>query len=122
MSISQENFRKIFDFFLETYAKWFYLKEKWTEWWENTPFSSVIAFILQNTNETLQSLKKLTWEEINFISEWIIYNMNEQTKEWKELNKKNQAKKDIKDGKYDNTLGKLRKNREKIMAKFNNKK
>lgn len=121
--ITPEQHSKIHDFFIKNYCKWFYEIKKESEVKksiENTPFSSVIAWILTNTNETMQSLLKLTWEQITYISEWLVYNSNEQTPEWKEENRTKQNKKDIKSWIHDETLEWLREQREKVIAKFIN--
>jgi len=124
--IKPDKFKNIFDFILWTYCRWFYnQKETKTKKAKNlsweAPFSSLLAFIFQNSNETLESIKKCTWEEIQYLSEWIIYNLNEQTPKWKAENAKNQVKKELASGMYDDTLEKLKANRAKVMAKFSKK-
>lgn len=121
--ITPKQHLKIHDFFIKNYCKWFYeikKKSEVTESIEKIPFSSIIASILTNTNETMESLLKLTWEQITYISEWLVYNANEQTTEWKEENKTKQNKKDIKNWVHDETLEWLREQREKVIAKFIN--
>lgn len=127
-TISPEIYNKVHSFIIKNYCTSFYtikekLKKKDDIEIETAPFSSVIAFIIKHSNETMESLLKLTWEQIEYLSDWIIYNLNDLTKEWKEENELNQYKKDKKAGKFDDTLTKLRKQRDKVNAKFiNNKK
>ena len=123
LNITFEIHCKIHDFFLKNYCTWFYEKKeksKVVESIEKTPFSSIIASILTNTNETMESLLKLTWEQITYISEWLVYNTNNQTPEWKEENRTKLNKKDIKDWIHDDTLEWLREQRGEIMSKLFN--
>lgn len=56
-----------------------------------SPKSSFVCYILQNSNETLESLKRMTWEMIINIQEGIIWNLREQTKEGQKENRKQAA-------------------------------
>ncbi len=121
--ITPEQFSIIYKFFLKNYCTWFYeisekKDKKDVKPIENIPFSSVIASIIANTNETMESLLKLTWEQITYLSQGLVYNVNEQSKEWKQENIRNKGKKELKDGVHDDVLKILREQREKVNAKF----
>lgn len=127
--ITPEQFSIIYKFFLNHFCTGFYEIPKETDKKvkkpiEKIPFSAVVASIIKNSNETMESLLKLTWEQIMYMSEGMVYNINEQTPEWQAENKRNIGKKEIKDGVHDDILAKLRKQRAKVNAKFinNNKK
>jgi len=57
------------------------------------PFSSLVCFLTQNTSETLEDLLGYTWEQIQFLIEGAIYNLNEKTKEGQRMNKRNTLRK-----------------------------
>ena len=81
--------KKLFDVYLDTACRWFYDK-KW-KWWKWVPFESFISFIAKEMRlDVITMLKTYTPEAFNYITDWIIYNLNEQTKEGQNRNKINQ--------------------------------
>jgi len=88
--IPTEALTKILNPILETFAKGYFQKiddEKQRSVDYLPPDSQFICFILEHTNETLESLKRMTWESIKALNEGIVWNLREQTKEGKKQNK-----------------------------------
>lgn len=86
---------KIVNFVLETYARgYFQVSDKPKDdgnddgEQEETPPSSLIASILERSNETLETLLDMTWEQIEFLIEGFVWNTNEQTDEGKKRNRR----------------------------------
>jgi hypothetical protein len=77
----------IFNQLKETYFKWLFKKdEKWNS--DNTPIISLITFIAKDSAiSTLDILYKMTYEELELVCEWVIWNLNEQTKQWQQKNR-----------------------------------
>ncbi|MES2395075.1 MAG: hypothetical protein V4549_03690 [Bacteroidota bacterium] len=74
---------------LKTYAKgYFKVTDVETIIHDKTPSSSLICFLLEYTNETLESLLDMTWERINYLTDGITWNKNEETKVGKERNRR----------------------------------
>jgi len=127
--------RKILDlsnFILSTYCKGYFEKVKESEdatmegkksqkIVTNAPFSSTICVLLEKTNETLETLLDMTWEQITYIISGIVWNMNESTPKGKARNKAGLAmgehKKEISDEEAREAAQKLW---EKMEAKKNN--
>jgi len=127
--IKSDYFSKIYIFFLKNYCSGFYDltstvedSREVDEEIEGRPFNSTIASIITASNETMESLLNLTWDQISYMFEGFVYNQNEQTDEGKKENLKNKTKEELKKGKYDETLENLRKQREKVNAKYISKK
>lgn len=123
--IKIENFKKILNFIIKSYCKNYYKKpgkkinkKNQTE----VPVYSMISFIIEHSNETIESLLNQTWEAIEYIFDWIERNINEQSKDWKLRNKQKILKKELKEWKYDKSLERIKSNREKILNHFKNKK
>jgi len=74
---------KIISFLQKTFAKGFFSQDS-TE--AETPPESVIAFICQHSSETLASLSNLTWSQIEFLFDGIVWNLNSQTKDGRRAN------------------------------------
>ncbi len=53
---------------------------------QKEPEASFIMFLLENSNETIESLLRLTWRQVEFMKEGIIWNLNSQTKKGQERN------------------------------------
>lgn len=53
---------------------------------QKEPESSFIMFLLENSNETIESLLRLTWRQVEFMKDGIIWNLNSQTKKGQERN------------------------------------
>lgn len=101
--LSIEEINSIIDFLLRTYGKGFFIKVKKQENEEKesmkkSPTSSMICIILEKTNETVESLMEMTWEQIEYLVQGITWNMNEQTKEGKRKNEMALRMKDLKEG------------------------
>lgn len=88
------DFNKFFEVLQNYYFKWYFSKEKQT--WETYPFEAYIMFLSEKFNiDPNTLLKTYTPEQINFYLEWIIYNINNETKEWQRRNKIKQAMKEL---------------------------
>lgn len=91
--LSKEEYKNIFDetkdeilkIILNTYGKGFFNQGK-VKKGEQKPFYAMIGFLMEYTNETLDSLLNLTWEQISFLLDGAIYMLNEKTKEGRERN------------------------------------
>lgn len=65
-------------------------EEKWSNWW----FNSYITLLSEKLNiDPIYILNKYTLRQLNYLTEWIIYNINEQTEKWKKENRMNSTKK-----------------------------
>lgn len=87
--LNEDQVTRIMNFTLDTYGRKYFstsekidIKKK-----AKSPSSSFITFILKETNETLDSLLNLTWEQIEFLQEGVVWNLNEQSKEGRQRNK-----------------------------------
>lgn len=82
----------ISNFIFDTYAKGFFEKSKKKhveiDSFKNVkpPFSSLICLLLEKTNEPLESLLDMTWEQINYLLDGIIWNTNAQTESGRKKN------------------------------------
>lgn len=94
--ISTRRIREILEFIMNTYAKGFFGKTKKASG-KSSPISSSICSILQNSNETLSSLLEMTWEQISFLVEGMVWNSNELTKKGKAKNKFKMAQEEFKE-------------------------
>lgn len=85
--------KKLFEIYLDTACRWFY--DKKTKWnWESMPFEAFIVFIAKELwVDVLDMINKYTPEAFNFLMAWIVYNLNNQTKEGQKKNKLNMIKK-----------------------------
>ena len=85
---------EIVDWLTRTYAKGFFArrtdKKKAVEKDApaKAPESSLVCFLLKETDETLESLLSLTWEQIEFLLEGAMWNQNAQTKEGQKRNER----------------------------------
>jgi len=85
--LKTNHINKILDFILKTYFQNFYKKSEKNDV-QKSPTSSFIAFILQYTNETVESLMNMTWQSIEYIMEGIVWNLKEQTPQGKAENRR----------------------------------
>lgn len=61
-------------------------KEKWT----HRPFKSVVALISQKLHITpIDFIENYTVRQMNYLVEWIIYNINDETEDWRKINERN---------------------------------
>jgi len=73
-------------------------KEDKSDWSSIQPFESVLCFLCKEINiNPLEFVEKYTIEQMNYLLDWIIYNINEQTEEWQEKNQRRQFNKENKD-------------------------
>lgn len=88
--LPQEALTKILQPILDTFAKGYFrgLDQKPAKMPDVLPpDSSMIAFLLEHTNETMETLKGLTWEMILALQEGIIWNIRDQSEEGRRNNK-----------------------------------
>lgn len=77
---------KFMDVLFDTAFKDFFSKKKGN--WESIPYEAYIMFLSEKFSIDPDTLiKRYTPEQINYYTEGIIYNLNEQTKEWQKKNK-----------------------------------
>ena len=81
---------EVMDFVLDTYAKGFFTKtdQPSEKSFKNikSPTSSAFCVIFEKTGESLDSLLKMTWEQIEFLMEGVSWNLNSMTKEGQKKN------------------------------------
>lgn len=94
---------KIMEYIFRTYAKGFFAKQdkKQNEKKSkgvtiNPPSSSTICLILEKTNESMDSLLQRTWEQVEYLIEGIVWNLNAQTKKGQQKNESNARIKQMK--------------------------
>jgi hypothetical protein len=99
------NFDKIWEYLNNTFLKWLNkveennikvsdLKEWWVNWW----FNSYIILLSEKLNlDPIKILNNYTLNQLNYFTEWIIYNINEQSEKWKQKNRMNNTKKQRED-------------------------
>lgn len=96
--ISTFEINSIMEFLFKTYAKGFFEKEKsGSKGRKKSPDSSLICTILEKTNETVESLLNMTWDQIKFLSEGITWNLNAQSKKGQQANERNLRLKELKE-------------------------
>lgn len=80
---------KFFKFYIDYACKWFFWVKQNTSNSESiATFSSFLCFLSEKIHlHPLWILKEYTPEQLEEISEGIIFNLNEQTKEWRTKNK-----------------------------------
>lgn len=105
---------------MRTYGDGFFAKKGEKVKKSKSPSSAFIASILSNTNETLESVLNMKWSQIDYLTEGIVWNINEQNgKKGKMKNEQYLRIKESKKGKADNKEKKSLKALDKIM-KFKN--
>lgn len=81
------------DVYMNKAMKWFYSRKSNEE---TMPFEAYIALLSKELNiDPIRLLKSYTPEAINFLTEWILRNINSQTKEWQKINKIKSMKKEV---------------------------
>ncbi len=84
---------KMMDVLFDTAFKWFFSKKKWGK---STSYESYIMFLSEKLSiDPNKLVKEYTPEQLNFYTDWVIYNLNEQTKEWQKRNKFNSKMKEM---------------------------
>jgi hypothetical protein len=97
--LSTFEINSIMEFLFKTYAKGFFEKEKSSssKRGKKSPDSSLICTILEKTNETVESLLDMTWDQIKFLSEGITWNLNAQSKKGEQANQRHLRMKELKE-------------------------
>ena len=110
--------QKIIDVLMSTMFREYFWKGNSTS---SYPFEAYIMSISEKFSiDPVSVMKQYTPEQIKYLVDWIIYNNNEQSKEWKKRNKINSSMRQIKD---DNTVDDdLKEIREMEANKFKTKK
>lgn len=116
--ISTFEIDSIMEFLFKTYAKGFFKKEKANSTnRKRSPESALICMILEKTNETVESLLNMTWEQIMYLSEGITWNINAESKKGQELNQRSMRMKELdehySEGEMDEALEALKKRMDK---------
>ncbi len=76
----------IFEQIKNIYFKWLFKDTKWKS--DNSPIISLITFIAKESwISTLDILYKMTYEELELVTEWVIWNLNEQSDKGKKKNR-----------------------------------
>ncbi len=95
--LGEKQIDSIVDFVLKTYAKDYFEKAKLPK--DQTPRKekldtsyATICLILEKTSETMESLLNMTWEQIQYILDGTLWNMNAQTKEGQKRNKQKERR------------------------------
>lgn len=104
--LTEKSADKIMEFIMRTYAKGYfrYLKKDDSEKespkrkMKYVPDGAFIAFILEHTNETFETLLDMTYEAIQEINDGILWNLRSQSKEGQRENDKIARMHDIREG------------------------
>jgi len=98
-----KNFDIIWKQLNNTFLKWLDNTKKEKIWWtsikqDNWWFNAYIVLLSEKLNiDPMKILTKYTLNQLNYFTEWIIYNINEQTEQWKAKNRMNNIKKQRED-------------------------
>lgn len=115
---------RIFRFLMDTYGKGFFepidpkSKQNPIVPKEKSPSSASICLILEKTSETMESILNMTWQQIDYISEGVAWNLNEQTKEGQKRNIARMRQKELADGAADDEEEQLKELEKRINKKF----
>lgn len=94
--LKSKNANAIITYLLSTHGKGYFKEmnsEKKEEIQEQTaPDSSLFVMIFEHSNETMESLLDLTWEQIEYIIDGITWNMRGKTKEGQSENRRQWAR------------------------------
>lgn len=89
--------------------------EKKEEKEKGDPFYSLIGFLLEYTNETMESLMELTYEQITYMLKGIVWNQNSKTDKGKRDNQRNKLQEEVSEGEdIDTAKNRARKLKEKL--------
>jgi hypothetical protein len=115
--LMQIDITKFMDVLFDTAFRWFFNKKKsWEDW---IPFESYLMFLSEKFNLDPDTLIKIyTPEQINYYLDWIIYNINEQTKEGQKKNKINKTMKEMRE---ETDEEKEKQELKELMERMNNK-
>ncbi len=105
----------IIQFLVKTFGKNFFVK---SESQDRSPASAMICFVLEFTNETIESLLEMTWEQIEFIIEGVVWNINAKDPKGREKNDRMMRMRELKEKFTDtDTDEKLARIEEKMKSK-----
>ena len=77
----------IFEEIKKTYFKWVFSEEKGGKK-DNTPICSLLAFVSKEAGVNWYSLLyKMTFDDLKLFADWAVWNLNDQTKKGKRLNR-----------------------------------
>lgn len=112
----------IVTYLFSTYAKGYFKEVKEGEDKETpkqkAPDSSLFALIFEETNETIESLLNMTWEQIEFLLDGITWNLRGKTKEGQAENSRQWALRKSRESMSDNeAIEHVRKLEEKLATK-----
>jgi len=114
--ITPEKVNSILEYLKKTFGKGFFEETK-KKTAEKAPISSFFALIMKNSGETTKSILSLTWGQIMFLSEGIIWNLNAQTKDGQKRNNRDFQKKKFQEELTDEEALKILKDREESTNK-----
>ena len=127
--LSDSRIADIIDFVFNTYAKDFFEKSKEKKKEEDpfkdvkAPSSSLICLLLEKTNEKIETLLDMTWEQIRYLIDGIIWNLNAATKDGQKKNESGARMKMMKEELSDDAaLESVRKLEKRIEEKKNKSK
>ena len=93
--LNKLDLKKLIDVIFNTAFEWFFNTKK--VWGKSMPFNAYIMFLCEKMFIWPDELlKTYTPKQIEYWTEWIIYNLNEQTPKWRKQNIINQKMKELK--------------------------
>lgn len=93
--LPKKTLENVIDFILKTFGKGFFKKGEERGKRVTAPIESMFVSVFQETNETMESVLNMTWEQFLFIHDGLIYNLNERTEEGRRRNKMNNRMKEM---------------------------
>lgn len=123
--LKTKNINKISSHILRTYAKGYFKEategEKKNLPKQTAPDSSLLALIFEHSNETIESILNLTWEQIDYLLDGLTWNLRGQSKDGQAENRRQWAMRQSKIALSDNDAKKQIKKLEKRIANKNPK-
>lgn len=118
-----DQIKTFFELYLDTACRSFFKKNIIVNKDNISTFESYLTFLSKEINlDPLSILKNYTPEQLEIITEWVVFNLNEKTKEWRQINMKKAIKKQnqasIEQNKKD--LEEIKANKEKLLKLNNN--
>lgn len=116
-TLTQEEFLsldlvKLFDQIRWSAMKWFYSRGDWEKQeWPTPPTSSFIDFLCERYWFTVEQVLSMTKSQMDVLSDWSIWNLNNMSEKWQKENKQKMHKEYYEKNKdrLENTFAKLRK-------------
>ena len=99
IKIDNNLFNKVFETIKNSLFRWVFGKaEAKNDWGGTQPYSAILVFVCEKLNISPHEFQnEYTIEQMNYLLDWIIYNINEWTEEWQEKNQRNNFNKENKD-------------------------